>query len=241
MADRPKGYGTRATTILAVLIVTGVISPFGIASSLASTLRTSASGNLRSCGSFAERHGSNTVPFFEHNVTCRNGRKLDATLERRLARRQVPGGVLNARGRGDHFYGRFGAPYRIGAFTWRFAAEGLGGDEYDLVCRASHARGRESHSDLSSRGHRAGANLLLALSPLLGLCAGSAPVVLLVVVGQFDSSSAAISRSIQMSSSARIPRRRRARRRSRRGRRSRRSQGRWQRSGDRYRTLWMHV
>lgn len=80
MADRPKGYRTRATTILAVLIVTGVISSFGIASSSASTLRASASGNLRACGSFAERHGSNIVQIFEHNVTCRNGREFGRDL-----------------------------------------------------------------------------------------------------------------------------------------------------------------
>lgn len=90
---------------------------------------------LRSCGSFTERHGINTVQISERNVSCRNARGLYATWKRRLARRQVPGSVLDARP-----YGRFGARYRIGAFVCRFAATGLAGDEYTLVCRASHGR-----------------------------------------------------------------------------------------------------
>ncbi|MDQ2761288.1 MAG: hypothetical protein M3Y17_12905 [Actinomycetota bacterium] len=95
----------------------------------------SASRGLRSCGSFTERHGINTVQISERNVSCPNARELDRTWERRLARRQVPASVLDARP-----YGHFGARYRIGAFVCRFAATGLAGDEYRLVCDESSDR-----------------------------------------------------------------------------------------------------
>jgi len=37
-------------------------------------------------------------------------------------------------------YGRFGAQYKLQGYTCPFAAEGLAGSEYKLVCRGSGNR-----------------------------------------------------------------------------------------------------